>query len=294
MNILKLKEDIEQLNFNSKDEYYIYQKLSDKFFPLIFEFKGTDKSPYEGGVFFLEMNEGKVNFATKICSIFINENTGEFVDKSLIEEFFENKKSLKDIINFIKEQILVSPNDTKLIEDEIVNWPGKEAYYNYLKKIKSYTQNYANIDGKKMRVDCNLLSNQNFSEYKNNANICNKESQSFFKRTKREINNETENISLAKSFLDIKLDNIYFCPFNNFKDLYFEFLGGPGTPYEGASFNFYMKYQRITPLDQENAFLGQRYFITNLKEIHLIFVNMKYQQIIVQHGLYIIFAYTIM
>ena len=265
MNISKLKEDIEQLNSISKDEYYIYQKLSDKFFPLIFEFKGTDKSPYEGGVFFLEMNEGKVNFATKICSIFINENTGEFVDNSLIEEFFENKKSLKDIINFIKEQILVSPNDTKLIEDEIVNWPGKEAYYNYLKKIKSYTQNYANIDGKKMRVDCNLLSNQNFSEYKNNANICNKESQSFFKRTKREINNETENISLAKSFLDIKLDNIYFCPFNNFKDLYFEFLGGPGTPYEGGVFQFLYEIPKDYPFRPGKCIFRTKIFHNKFK-----------------------------
>jgi ubiquitin-protein ligase len=102
MNIYNLKEHIEHLNSISKDEYYIYHKFSNNSFPLIFEFKGTDKSPYEGGVFILEMDKGKVNFVTKICSIFINENTGEFVDNNLIENFFENKTSLKDIINFIK------------------------------------------------------------------------------------------------------------------------------------------------------------------------------------------------
>ena len=169
MNICNLKEDIDHLNSISKDEYYIYHKISNKTFTLIFEFKGTDKSPYEGGVFMVEMNDRKVNFITKICSIFINENTGEFVDNNLIENYFENKASLKEIINFIKEQILISPNDTKLIEDEIGKWPGKEIYYKYLQKIKSYTQKYANIDGTKIKVDFNLLSNQDFSEYKNNS-----------------------------------------------------------------------------------------------------------------------------
>ena len=292
MNIFNLKEDIDHLNSISKDEYYIYHKISNKTFPLIFEFKGTDKSPYEGGVFMVEMNDRKVNFVTKICSIFINENTGEFVDNNLIENYFENKASLKEIINFIKEQILISPNDTKLIEDEIGKWPGKEIYYKYLQKIKSYTQKYANIDGTKIKVDYNSLSNQDFSKYKNNASSCNIQSQSF-KRTKREINNETENISLAKSFLDIKMDNIYFCPYNNFKDIYFEFLGEPGTPYEGGVFQFLYEIPQDNPLDQENAFLEQRYFITNLKKMHLIFVNMKYLKIIVQDGLYIIFAYII-
>ena len=246
MNTYNLKDDIEHLNSISKDEYYIYQKISNESFPLIFEFKGPDKSPYEGGVFIIEMNDRKVNFVTKICSIFINESTGEFVDNYLIENYFENKASLKDIINYIKEQILVTPNDTKLIEDEIGNWPGKEVYYKYLQKIKSYTQKYANIDGTKIKVDFNLLSNQDFSDYKNNASICNKELQNF-KRIKREINNETENISIAKSFLDIKLDNIYFCPYNNFKDIYFEFLGEPGTPYEGGVFKFLYEISKDYP-----------------------------------------------
>ena len=58
----------------------------------------------------------------------------------------------------------------------------------------------------------------------------NKQSQNF-KRTKRKINNEIKNISLAKSFFDKKLDNIYFCSFNNFKAKFFEFLLKPRTPY---------------------------------------------------------------
>ena len=60
MNFFNLKEDIDHLNSISKDEYYIYHKISNKTFPLIFEFKGTDKSPYEGGVFMVEMNDRKV------------------------------------------------------------------------------------------------------------------------------------------------------------------------------------------------------------------------------------------
>ena len=265
MNIYNLKEHIEHLNSISKDEYYIYHKFSNNSFPLIFEFKGTDKSPYEGGVFILEMDKGKINFVTKICSIFINENTGEFVDNNLIDNFFEKKTSLKDIINFIKDSILVSPNDTKLIEDEIDKWPGKEVYYKYLQKIKSYTQKYANIDGKKIKMDFNLLSNQDFSEYKNNASICNKQSQSF-KRTKREINNEIENISLAKSFFDIKFDNIYFCPYNNFKDIYFEFLGESGTPYEGGVFKFLYEIPQDYPFRPGKCIFRTKIFHNKFKE----------------------------
>ena len=265
MNIFNLKEDIDHLNSISKDEYYIYHKISNKTFPLIFEFKGTDKSPYEGGVFMVEMNDRKVNFVTKICSIFINENTGEFVDNNLIENYFENKASLKEIINFIKEQILISPNDTKLIEDEIGKWPGKEIYYKYLQKIKSYTQKYANIDGTKIKVDYNSLSNQDFSKYKNNASSCNIQSQSF-KRTKREINNETENISLAKSFLDIKMDNIYFCPYNNFKDIYFEFLGEPETPYEGGVFQFLYEIPQDYPFRPGKCIFRTKIFHNKFKE----------------------------
>ena len=265
MNFFNLKEDIDHLNSISKDEYYIYHKISNKTFPLIFEFKGTDKSPYEGGVFMVEMNDRKVNFVTKICSIFINENTGEFVDNNLIENYFENKASLKEIINFIKEQILISPNDTKLIEDEIGKWPGKEIYYKYLQKIKSYTQKYANIDGTKIKVDYNSLSNQDFSKYKNNASSCNIQSQSF-KRTKREINNETENISLAKSFLDIKMDNIYFCPYNNFKDIYFEFLGEPETPYEGGVFQFLYEIPQDYPFRPGKCIFRTKIFHNKFKE----------------------------
>ena len=232
--IKNIKEEIEKLNSLSNDEYYIYPKLPNESCPLILEIKGNVNSPYEGGVFFIEINNNEIKFITKICSIFINIYTGEFLDKQLIK----NKNSLISLINFIKEEILVSPNDTKLIEKEIEKWPGRETYFKYLEKIKSCTQQYANKDGKKIKVDSNLLSNLNFSEYENRKKVEYKNEKQINPRIKREINDEIENISFAKKFFDIKIENIYFCPFNNFKNMYFEFLGEPGTPYEGGVFQF--------------------------------------------------------
>ena len=254
-DIPNLKEYIEKLNSISKDEYYIYQKSENESFPLILEIKGNIKSPYEGGVFVIEINFQNVKFITKVCSIFININTGEFIDKNYKNNFSNDKKNLENFINFIKDEILITPNDTKLIESYLDKWTGKEIYYKYLSKIKSYTQKYANKDGLKIKVDNNLLSNQDFSEYVNK-----KAKAEAFNRIKSEINNEIENISNGKSFFDIILENVYFCPFNNLNQIYFEFLGEPDTPYEGGVFQFLYEIPKDYPFRPGNCIFRTKIF----------------------------------
>jgi len=158
-------ENIKYLNSLSNNEYYLYSKSETSNYPVILEIKGNLNTPYEGGVFFIEINSDKINFITKICSIFININNGELIDKNAI------KLNLTDIINYIKKEIFISPNSTEIIEKELVDWPGKETYFNYLSKIKSYTQQYANKDGIKIKIDNNLLSNTDFSKYINSKDF---------------------------------------------------------------------------------------------------------------------------
>ena len=75
-----LKGDLEKLNAFSNKEYYLYQKSDKSDFPIILEIKGIINTLYERGVFFLEINSNKINFITKISSIFINIDNGEFKD----------------------------------------------------------------------------------------------------------------------------------------------------------------------------------------------------------------------
>ena len=232
------KENLEKLNNISNNEYYLYQKADKSYFPIILEIKGNINTPYEGGVFIIEINSNKIQFITKICSIFINIENGEFKDQNLI------KLNLESIINYIKNEILISPNTTEIIENELKDWPGKETYFKFLSTIKSYTQKYANKDGIKIKVDNNLLSNNDFSKYTNNKEFNTKKS---LKRIRNEFKRELELISEAKTSLGINIENIYFCPFNNFNQVYFEFLGLPGTPYEGGVFPFLVEIPNDYP-----------------------------------------------
>ena len=240
-----LKDDMQKLNKISNNEYYLYQNSDKSDFSVILEIKGNINTPYEGGVFKIEINSDKIQFITKICSLYININNGELKDKNLI------KLNLKDIINFIKDEILISPNTTELIEEKLKDWPGKGAYFQYLSTIKSYAQKQANKDGIKIKVDNNLLSNNDFSKYKINKEFKDKKG---IKRIIREFQKELESISDAKKSLGINIENIYFCPFNNFNQIYFEFLGLSGTPYEGEFFYFYLKYIKIIHFKMENVF----------------------------------------
>ena len=75
-----IEEELKKLNYTSKGDYYIYSKLENKSLPLILEIKGNNKTPYEGGVFFLEADfpdnyptaGPKIKFLTKIfhCNVF--------------------------------------------------------------------------------------------------------------------------------------------------------------------------------------------------------------------------------
>ena len=224
-----IKNDIDSLNL--QNQYYIYHQSEANELPIIAEIKGPSNTPYEGGVFSIEISSNKVKFITKICSIFVNVNTGEILNKEIIKSSDEHKVKLVDILNFIKDEILISPNSTELING-LNNWiTGKNIYFDYLKRIKSFTQKYANKNGIKIKVDNALLSKEDFSKYENkNKNKANIKS---FKRLKNEFN-----------YLDsIKIEGFtneefYICPFNNFKQFYFEILGNPGTPYEGGVFQF--------------------------------------------------------
>ena len=249
-----IEEELEKLNSISKGDYYIYTKLENKFLPLILEIKGNNKTPYEGGVFFIEINNEEIKFVTKICSIYVNSNTGEFLDKIILNE----NNTIEGMISYIKEEIFISPNDTKLIENELEKWTGKETYFKYLAKIKSYTQKYANKNGLKIKADSNLLSNLDFSEYVNKKVEYDK-NQKMYKRFINEIRNENKNILYAKDYLDLKIENIYFCPFNNLKHMYFEFLGEKGTPYEGGVFEFLYEIPQNYPFR-----LGKCVFRTNI------------------------------
>ena len=60
-----IEEELEKLNSISKDDYYIYSKLENKSLPLILEIKGNNKTPYEGGVFFIEINNEEIKFVKK-------------------------------------------------------------------------------------------------------------------------------------------------------------------------------------------------------------------------------------
>ena len=250
-------DNIKYLNSLSNNEYYLYQKSETSDYPVILEIKGNINTPYEGGVFFIEINSDKINFITKICSIFVNINNGELIDKNAI------KLNLTDIINYIKKEIFISPNSTEIIEKELVDWPGKETYFNYLSKIKSYTQQYANKDGIKIKIDNNLLSNTDFSKYINSKDFSKKNT---FERILREFKNESENISQAKSSLGINIENIYFCPFNNFNQIYFEFLGLQGTPYEGGVFPFLFEIAKDYPFSIGKCIFRTKIFHNKFKE----------------------------
>ena len=226
IELSSLKEEIERLNSDSQN--YIYQQSDENIFPLIAEIGGPKNTPYEGGVFLIEINSNEIRFITKICSIFVNIKNGDILNQELIRYDDKTKKSsLSNIINFIKDEILISSNSAEII-NEFKSWNGKNIYFEYLKRIKFYTQEYANKDGNKIKVDNNLLFNQDFSKYKNKKEIIHD------KRLKR-LKNEITKIGNEK--ID-GLDKLYVCPFNNFKQIYFEMLGPPQTPYEGGVYQF--------------------------------------------------------
>ena len=245
-NSSQINSILETIN-NSTNDYYMYRKSENKIYPVILEIKGNRNTPYEGGVFFIEIiSVENIKFITKICSIFVDMNSGEIKDKTFIKyDSSSYKNNLINIINFIKDEILISPNTTELIEKKIDDWPGKEIYYKYLSKIKSYTQKYANLDGKKIKIDNNLLSNNDFSKYENLKQFDNSKNK---KRIVNEFRKELEMISKAKSSLNLNIENIYFCPFNNFKQIYFEFLGESDTPYEGGVFQILFEIHEKYPL----------------------------------------------
>ena len=231
-------DNINNLELLLNNDYYLYKKSDKEDYPIILEIKGNIDTPYEGGVFIIEINSDNIKFITKICSIYVDINNGELIEKNII------KYNLTNIINFIKDEILISPNTTELIENEISQWTGKETYFKYLSKIKTYTQQYANKDGKKIKVDNNLLSNQDFTKYKN---LKNKLDGQAFRKVIREFKEEEKLISEAKTKLDINLKNLYFCPFNNFNQIYLEFLGEQGTPYEGGVFEILFEIDKFYP-----------------------------------------------
>ena len=232
---LNLNEEINILNSNS-NSYYLYKKTETEKFPIILEMKGPINTPYEGGVFFIEINENNIKFITKICSIFVNFNTGEILDLNLISHNESNNKiELRNIVYFIQNEILISPNTTKLIEERLNSWSDKEIYFNYLIKIKSFTKEYANKDGIKIKVDNILLSNNDISKYENKKDLLD------LKKLKRFINEIKIGIPSEKS------DYMFFCPFNNFNQIYFEFKGELGTPYEGGVYQFLYELSNIFP-----------------------------------------------
>ena len=123
------------------------------------------------------------------------------------------------------------------------------------------TQKYANKDDIKIKIDNNLLSNNDFSKYKNF-----KEIKERFKRIKNEFNNELEHISRAKSSLGINIENVYFCPFNNCNQMYFEFLGLPGAPYEGGVFQFLFEIAPDYPFRAGKCVLRTKIFHNKFEE----------------------------
>ena len=160
-----INKDIESLNL--ENQYYLYHQSEVNELPIIAEIKGPNNTPYEGGVFSIEITSNNVKFITKICSIFVDINTGEILNKEIIKSDHDHKVKLEDILNFIRDEILISPNSTELING-LSKWiTGKDIYFDYLKKIKSFTQEYANKNGIKIQVDNALLSNQDFSKYAN-------------------------------------------------------------------------------------------------------------------------------
>ena len=249
-----INKDIDNLNL--ENQYYIYHQSETNDFPIIAEIKGPNNTPYEGGVFSIEISSNNVKFITKICSIFVNINTGEILNKEIIKSDDEHKVKLADILNFIRDEILISPNSTKLI-DRLTKWiSGKAIYFEYLKRIKSFTQKYANKNGIKIKVDEAFLSNQDFSKYenKNEANIKNKK-----------LNNEFKNLDNIK-IEGFTNEEFYICPFNNFKQLYFEILGRPGTPYEGGVFQFLIEMPPQYPFKYGECIFRTKIFHSKYNE----------------------------
>ena len=253
-----INKDIESLNL--ENQYYIYHHQPEvNELPIIAEIKGPKNTAYEGGVFSIEISSNNVKFITKICSIFVNINTGEILNTEMIKSDDEHKVKLVDILNFIRDEILISPNSTELI-NELNNWKtGKDIYFEYLKRIKSFTQEFANKNGIKIKVDNALLSNQDFSKYKN-KNEANKNIK-VFKRLKNEFNN-LDNIKI-EGFTN---EELYICPFNNFKQYYFEILGRTGTPYEGGVFQFLIEIPPKYPFKCGECFLRTKIFHSKYNE----------------------------
>ena len=249
INSLNLNDEINRLN-SENNSYYLYKQRETENFPITLEIKGPIYTPYEGGVFFIEINEKNIKFNTKIYSMFINFETGEILDFNLIAHKEQNnfKIELINIIDFIQNFVLISPNTSELIERKLYSWPDKEIYYNYLKKIKLYTQKYANKDGIKMKVDNNLLLNEDISKYQNKTDFIG------LKKSKRIINEFNSGCPLEKSNL------IFFCPFNNFSLIYFEFIGQEGTPYEGGVYQFLYEISNNYPFQ----FFGKCIFRTKI------------------------------
>jgi len=263
----------DNLNYSellSDNDYYLYEKSDKDDYPIILEIKGNIDTPYEGGVFIIEINPENIKFITKICSIYVDINNGELLQKNII------KYNLTNIINFIKNKILISPNTTELIENELNQWTGKETYFNYLSKIKTYTQQHANKDGKKIKVDKNLLSNQDFSKYKN---FKNKLTGQAYRKVIKEFNEETNLISEVKSKLNINLTNLYFCPFNNFNQIYFEFLGEQGTPYEGGVFVILFEIDKDYPFRLGKCVFRTKIFHNKFDENNSSVCEIEFNQI---------------
>ena len=105
-----LNEEIIRLN-SDNNSYYLYKKNDAEKFPITLEIKGPINTPYEGGIFFIEITENNIKFITKIHSIFINFETGEILDLNLIHHEQSNnfQIELKNIIDFIQNYILISP-----------------------------------------------------------------------------------------------------------------------------------------------------------------------------------------
>lgn len=250
-----INKDINILN--SENQYYIYHKSETDELPIIAEISGPNNTPYEGGVFSIEINSENIKFITKICSIFVNINTGEILNKELLKSDDDHKVKLSEILNFIRDEILISPNSTKLINN-LSNWiTGKNIYFEYLKRIKSFTQKYANKNGIKIKVDNELLSNQDFSKYENNNEVKTKS----FKRLKNEFNN-LDSIKI-EGFTN---EELYICPFNNFRQFYFEILGHPGTPYEGGVFQFLIEIPPQYPFKCGNCIFRTKIFHSKFNE----------------------------
>ena len=254
-----LHKEIEELN--TDNQYYFYQQSDTNTFPIILEIRGPINTPYEGGVFSIEIKSNEVKFITKICSIFVNINNGEILDKDIMNLYDQcniNKANLINILNFIKDKILISPNSTEYIE-ELKNWIGKDTYFEYLKKIKSCTQKYANIDGIKIKIDKILLTNENFSKYEN------KNQKPLGIKSLKRLRNEFNFLSYEK-LVELNNGDIYICPFNNFNQFYFEILGQPGTPYEGGVFQFLIELSHKYPFEYGKCIFRTKIFHNKFHE----------------------------